>query len=76
MQLLKILFYLVKNYFKNGEEVFHARVRSRGTIDQARLIRSMIYRGSSINEADTLAVLRDYSDAIYEALPNNLLNRH
>jgi hypothetical protein len=70
MKVLKILFYLVKNHFKNGQEAYRAAVQSRGTIDQAGLIRSMIYRGSSINEADILAVLRDYFDAIYEALLN------
>jgi hypothetical protein len=64
------LFYLVQNHFKNGEDVYSAVVQSRGTIDQAGLIRSMIYRGSSINESDILAVLRDYFDAIYEALLN------
>jgi hypothetical protein len=70
MKKLKIFFYLIKNYFKNGQEVFRAAVHSKGAIDQAGLIRSMIYRGSSINESDILAVLRDYYDAIYEALLN------
>jgi hypothetical protein len=70
MKMLKILYYLVKNHFKNGEDMYSAVVQSRGSIDQAGLIRSMIYRGSSINESDILAVLRDYFDAIYEALLN------
>jgi hypothetical protein len=70
MQMLKILFYLVKNNFKNGSEVYRAAIQKRGTIDQAGIIRMMIFRGSSINESDILAVLRDYFDAIYEALLN------
>lgn len=70
MKVLKIIFALVLNYFKNGEEVYRAAVQSRGTVTQADLINLMVYRGSTINPADILAVLRDYYDAIYESLLN------
>jgi len=61
---------LVLNYLKDGEELYRAIVHSRGNVDQEDLINLMVYRGSTINPADMLAVLRDYYDAIYESLLN------
>lgn len=61
-------FSLTKNHLVKDGLSYRAVVGNNETFDESRIVDMMIYRGSTVTKADTLAVLEEYGLAVAEII--------